>query len=92
MTSLNAQSVDNDVVKICEILVDLPHSEARTDCFGALDAGINSLERFLDEHLWLPSDYPAFAGEKESAYYKALAAIEEILVNQDLIYKNGAPY
>lgn len=92
MTVMNTQAVDVNVLKIRDVLENLPHSQARTDCLGALDAGINALERFLDEHLWLPADFPAFAGEKESAYYLSLAPIEEILVNQRLIYVNGAPY
>lgn len=92
MTSFNTQAIDINVLKIRDVLEIQPHSHARTDCLGALDSGVNSLERFLDEHLWLPADYPAFAGEKESAYYLALASIEETLVNQELIYKDGAPY
>lgn len=91
MTAFETQNIDV-AVRAHEVLEGFPQSEARTDCFGALAEGVNSLERFLDEHLWLPADYPAFAGEKESSYYLALSEIEECLVYQDLIYAEGDPY
>ena len=78
-----------ETIKDClESFIDgYSNNEALIDAVNASRQSKDALEKLFDEQLWIPEEY-TFNNERDEAYYKALAQIEERLVAHELIYQD----
>lgn len=87
MNAIN-NAIDLNVLLIKQAIESFAQSDARNDCLGALAQSKETLESYLDSHLWLPSDYE-FDNDEDKKYYQELGQIEEKLVAESLIYNDN---
>lgn len=67
------------------------HNEALMDCLAYSNLPVSTLEGFLDSHLWFAEDADfdtAYPTDEAKAYAISLGSIEQVLVNQGLIYND----
>lgn len=67
------------------------HNEALMDCLAYSNLPISTLEGFLDSNLWFAEDIDfdtAYPTDEAKAYAISLGSIEQVLVNQGLIYND----
>lgn len=67
------------------------HNEALLDCLAFTNLPVSTLEGFLDSHLWFAEDVDfdtAHPTDEAKAYAISLGSIEQVLVNQGLIYND----
>jgi hypothetical protein len=83
-------NIDLNVLQIKQAIESFPQSEACNDCLGALAQSKETLEKFLDTVLWVPSDW-AFDNDEDKKYYQDAGAIEEELIIKELIYNENLP-
>jgi hypothetical protein len=83
-------NIDLNVLQIKQAIESFPQSEARNDCLGALAQSKETLEKFLDATLWVPSDWE-FDNDQDKKYYQDSGKIEEDLVSKGLIYNENLP-
>lgn len=50
-------NIDVNVLQIKQAIESFAHSEARSDCLGALAQSKDALVRHLDQHLWVHEGY-----------------------------------
>lgn len=83
-------NIDLNVLQIKQAIESFAHSEARSDCLGALAQSKETLEKFLDATLWVPMDWE-FDNDEDKKYYQDAGEIEEGLIIKGLIYNENLP-
>ena len=83
---------ENSIKTALESLkVEGVHNEALMDCLAYSNLPVSTLEGFLDSHLWFAEDTDfdvAYPTDEAKAYAISLGSIEQVLVNQGLIYND----